>query len=70
MASRENMMGRRPAAHVGLMLSIFSPDLDLTNSLLMKRPMGCSYLRPLGAVRVTVRSDIVRYQSTLNFEVE
>lgn len=35
--------------YVGLMLVILSPELDLTNSLLMKRPIGCLYSRPLGA---------------------
>lgn len=44
--------------YVGLMLSIFSPELDFTNSLLMKRPIGCSYFRPLGAVSETKRSDM------------
>ena len=47
--------------HVGLILSIISPFFDFTNSLFMKRPMGWSYLRPLGAVRETVRSDILVY---------
>lgn len=45
--------------YVGFMLSIFSPALEVTNSLLMKRPMGWVYLRPLGAVRVTERSDMM-----------
>jgi len=45
--------------YVGFMLSIFSPALEATNSLLMKRPMGWAYLRPLGAVRVTERSDMM-----------
>lgn len=35
---------------LGFMLVIFSPDFDLTNSLLMKRPVGWVYLWPLGAV--------------------
>ena len=49
---------RGEGSYLGLMLSIFSPELDLTNSLLMKRPIGCSYLRPLGAVSETKRSDM------------
>lgn len=44
--------------HVGLILVILFPDLDLTNSLLMKRPVGWAYLRPLGAVSSIERSDI------------
>lgn len=43
-------------SYVGFIEVIFSPDLDLTNSLLMKRPMGCVYLRPLGAVSSMLRS--------------
>lgn len=35
------------------------PPLPLTNSLLMKRPVGCVYFKPLGAVISTERSDIV-----------
>jgi hypothetical protein len=50
--------GRR-ATNVGLMLVIFSPDFDFTNSLLMKIPIGCLYFRPLGAVSSTERSDIL-----------
>ena len=46
-------------AYVGLMLVIFSPEDDLTNSLLMNKPIGCLYSRPLGASRLTKRSDIV-----------
>lgn len=41
------------------MLVIFSPDFALTHSLLMKRPVGCEYLRPLGAVSSTARSDML-----------
>ena len=48
--------------HVGLMLVIFSPDLDLTNSLFMKRPTGCLYSRPLGALRCTNRSEVMLSQ--------
>ncbi len=44
--------------HVGLILVILFPDLDLTNLLLMKRPVGWVYLRPLGAVSSIERSDI------------
>lgn len=52
------MVEGRRATYVGSMLVIFSPDFDLTNSLLMKIPIGCLYFRPLGAVSSTVRSDI------------
>ena len=45
--------------HVGLMLVIFSPDLDLTNSLFMKSPMGCLYSRPLGALRLMKSSEVM-----------
>ena len=44
---------------MGFMLVIFSPFLDLTHSLLMKRPIGCLYLRPLGAVSSISRSDML-----------
>ena len=49
-------MGR---ANVGFMLVIFPPFLDATHSLLMKRPMGCLYLRPFGAVSSISRSDML-----------
>ena len=49
--------GEVGGAYVGFILSIFAPELDLTNSLLIKRPSGCSYLTPLGAVRVVKRSE-------------
>ena len=45
--------------HVGLMLVILSPDFDLTNSLSMKRPIGCLYSRPLGALRLMNRSEVI-----------
>lgn len=41
------------------MLVIFCPELALTNSLLMKRPVGRVIFLPLGAVRSTLRSAIV-----------
>ena len=50
---------RVQASHLGLMLVIFSPDFEGTNSLLMNNPIGCVYLRPLGAVRSTKRSDMI-----------
>ena len=43
---------------LGLMVSKVLPSTDLTNSPPMKRPVGCSYLLPLGRVIVSV-SDIV-----------
>lgn len=46
-------------SYVGFIEVIFPPDLDLTNSLLMNRPMGCVYLRPLGAVRSMLRSVMI-----------
>lgn len=51
--------GEEGLLYVGFMLSIFLPALEATNSLLMKRPMGWVYLRPLGAVRVMERSDMM-----------
>lgn len=36
------------------------PPLPLTNSWLMKRPVGWVYFKPLGAVISTERSDIVK----------
>jgi hypothetical protein len=41
------------------MLVIFSPELDFTNSLLMKIPVGSVIFLPLGALRSIVRSDIL-----------
>ena len=58
--------------HVGLMLVILSPDLDLTNSLFMKRPIGCLYSRPLGALRLIYRSELMLCQEiegSLSYEV-
>ena len=52
----------RERAHVGFMLVIFSPDLDLTNSLFIKRPIGCLYSRPLGALRLRKRSEVISCQ--------
>ena len=45
--------------HVGFILVIVSPECALTNSLFMNSPVGCVYLRPLGAVSSIWRSDIV-----------
>lgn len=50
--------------HVGLMLVIFSPDFDLTNSLFMKRPIGCLYSRPLGALRLINKSEVILDQKS------
>ena len=50
---------RARVANVGFMLVIFSPDFDLTNSLLINMPVGRVNFLPLGAVRSMVRSDIV-----------
>ena len=50
-------------AHVGLILIIFSPDLDLTKSLFMKRPTGCLNSRPLGALRLIKRSEVMLCQN-------
>ena len=50
---------RGRVANVGFMLVIFSPDFDLTNSLLINMPVGRVNFLPLGAVRSIVRSDIV-----------
>ena len=52
-------MLHRREIHVGLMLIILSPDFDLTNSLFMKRPIGCLYSRPLGALRLMNRSEVI-----------
>lgn len=43
-------------AYVGFMLVTLAPDEALTNSLLMKRPVGRVNFLPLGAVRSTLRS--------------
>lgn len=44
---------------MGLMEVIFLPSLLFTHSLLMKRPVGCEYFLPLGAVSSTDRSAIL-----------
>jgi len=44
--------------YVGLVLTIFPPSEDSTHSLLMNRPVGWVYFRPLGAVSSTERFDI------------
>jgi hypothetical protein len=46
------------AIYLGFIEVMVLPDLDLTNSLLMNRPLGCEYLRPFGAVSSTKRSDM------------
>lgn len=38
---------------------ILSPELDLTNSLLINRPVGNVILRPFGALSSTFRSAIL-----------
>jgi hypothetical protein len=39
---------------------VILPPLPSTNSLLMKRPVGWVYFKPLGAVSSTERPDIVK----------
>lgn len=41
-------------------IEVIVPPLPLTNSLLIKRPVGWVYFKPLGAVISTERSDIVK----------
>lgn len=48
----------RGGTYLGLMVVIFFPELDATNSLLMNRPVGSVILRPFGAVRSTWRDMI------------
>lgn len=45
--------------YVGLIEVIFAPLLLFTHSLLIKRPVGWIYFRPLGAVSSTDKSDIL-----------
>ena len=45
--------------YVGFILVIFSPELDLMNSLLMNSPVGRVIFLPLGALRSIERSDIL-----------
>jgi hypothetical protein len=52
-------MGGHEPSYLGLMLVILAPELDLTNSLLMKSPVGSLMEVPFGAVSWTVRSDMV-----------
>lgn len=42
------------------MLVILAPDFEGTNSLLMKRPVGCVYFTPLGAIKSIDKSDILQ----------
>ncbi len=46
------------SAYVGLIEVIFFSSLLFTHSLLMKRPVGCVYFLPFGAVSSIERSDI------------
>jgi hypothetical protein len=46
------------SAYVVLIDVIFFPSLLFTHSLLMKRPMGCVYFLPFGAVSSMERSDM------------
>lgn len=48
--------------HVGLIDVIVWPPVALTNSLLMKRPVGKVIFLPFGAVRSTLRSAMMRLQ--------
>ena len=48
--------------YAGLTVVIFSPDLASTHSLLIKRPVGWWYFRPLGAVSSTVRFAMATYE--------
>jgi hypothetical protein len=45
-------------AYVGLIEVIFFSSLLFTHSLLMKRPVGCVYFLPFGAVSSIERPDI------------
>jgi hypothetical protein len=45
-------------SQVGLIEAIFFPSDDLTHVLLMNKPMGWVYLRPLGAVSCTDKYDM------------
>ena len=55
---------------MGLMEVILSPELDLTNSLLINKPVGRVIFLPLGAVNSTLRSAIVeRKQWGIRVEV-
>lgn len=58
MALGRNLLGAE-STYLGLTLVIFSPELDLTNSLLMNKPVGKVIFVPLGAVKSTERFDIV-----------
>lgn len=53
--------------YVGLIEMILSLDLDATNSLFMKSPVGWVYVRPLGAVSSTESVAILSgFDSLLN----
>lgn len=47
-------------SYAGLMVVSFCSLLDLTNSLLMKRPMGWDHFLPFGAVSWTSMFAFVR----------
>ena len=50
---------RQSDTYAGSIDVIVEPLEDFTNSLLMKRPVGCDHVLPFGAVRETVRSAMV-----------
>jgi hypothetical protein len=50
--------------HAGSTDVMVRPALDFTNSLLMKRPVGCVYLTPFGAVSSTDGARIVSGSTT------
>lgn len=53
------MMGM---AYAGLTLVIFVPELEATNSLLMKRPVGNVMSRPFGALSCVWRAMLCIYR--------
>jgi hypothetical protein len=60
--------GTCESTHAGS-IEVIVPPLPLTNSLLMKRPVGWVYFKPLGAVISTERSDIVKGEELVVLEM-
>lgn len=52
------------------MLAILLLPLDFTHSLLMKRPVGCSYSTPLGALSLMLAAMMPEVEMNLKVEVK
>lgn len=55
--------------YAGLMLTIISSFRDFTHSLLMKRPIGCSYRTPFGVFSCLVKPDMIDMLRILDLRI-